>query len=84
MEIFPIILLDLSIWMAEEGWIEPKLSPSIAVVEADSLAVASSLAPIPLCPQTWMVVELYGKSLPKLQFVYLKRKVSTKLFYAPK
>ena len=29
-------------------------------------------------------IELYGKSLPKLQFVYSKRKVSTKLFYAPK
>ena len=31
-----------------------------------------------------LTIELYGKSLPKLQFVYLKRKVSTKLFYAPK
>ena len=29
-------------------------------------------------------LELYGKSHPKLQFVYSKRKVSTKLFYAPK
>ena len=29
-------------------------------------------------------IKLYEKSLPKLQFVYSKRKVSTKLFYAPK
>ena len=29
-------------------------------------------------------IELYKKSLPKLQFIYSKRKVSTKLFYAPK
>ena len=29
-------------------------------------------------------LEFYRKSLPKLQFVYSKRKVSTKLFYAPK
>ena len=27
-----------------------------------------------------VAIELYGKSLPKLQFVYSKRKVSTKLF----
>ena len=30
------------------------------------------------------LLELYGKSLPELQFVYSKRKESTKLFYAPK
>ena len=30
------------------------------------------------------LIELYIKSLPKLQFVYSKRKVSTKLIYAPK
>ena len=30
------------------------------------------------------ILELYIKSLTKLQFVYSKRKVSTKLFYAPK
>ena len=29
-------------------------------------------------------IELYVKSLTKLQFVYSKRKVSTKIFYAPK
>ena len=29
-------------------------------------------------------IKLYRKSLPKLQFVYSTRKVSTKLFYAPK
>ena len=34
--------------------------------------------------QTWSRLELYEKSQPKLQFVYSKRKVSTKLFYAPK
>ena len=34
--------------------------------------------------EVWKIVELYIKSLSKLQFVYLKRKVSTKLFYAPK
>ena len=29
-------------------------------------------------------IEFYGKSLSKLQFVYSKRKGSTKWFYAPK
>ena len=36
------------------------------------------------CKELLKTVELYRKSLPRLQFVYAKRKVSTKLFYAPK
>ena len=34
--------------------------------------------------EIFQTLELYRKSQPKLQFVYSKRKVSTKLFYAPK
>ena len=38
---------------------------------------------MPLSRGTGEVIELYIKSLPKLQFLYSKRKVSTKLIYAP-
>ena len=36
------------------------------------------------CSYFVCTIELYKKSQPKLQFVYSKRKVNTKLFYAPK